>query len=135
MTADDNNNDVHPYRIYGKEYKVPESKMGKATMKGYPVLTSSGEGSKVTSGGATLHLQRPKGSKEEKKDPALWLGGAPKSKDVGKATVPPETPGIMWAMPMRKPLKIIGKYCFMEIILLSIQPHPANMPKGYCYVQ
>jgi hypothetical protein len=86
MTMDDSDN-AHPWRIYGKEHKVSESKMGKSDAeKGYPLPTSSGEGSKVTSGGATLHLDRPKTKKEEKKFP-ISLGTAP-NKPVDKATVP-----------------------------------------------
>lgn len=88
MTADDNENeDVHPWRIYGKEYKVPESKMGKSeTEKAYPMLTSSGEGSKVTRGGATIHLQKPKEKKKDKPR-AIDLGTAP---TIGKATAVPD---------------------------------------------
>jgi hypothetical protein len=43
MKTDDN--DVHPWRIYGKEYKVPESKMGKAAEedKEKPMSKSTGE--------------------------------------------------------------------------------------------
>jgi hypothetical protein len=82
--AEDN---YHPWRIYDHEFDVPRSKMGKAqgkdmdksdTDKGYPLMTSSGEGSKVTPGGATLHLYRPK-EKQEKKELGIHLGGAPKA--------------------------------------------------------
>jgi hypothetical protein len=64
--------DPSPWTIYSHAYDVPESKMGKATMKtdkGYPL----GEGPKETEGGAKLWVSGPLGgpaAKEQKKEEA-----------------------------------------------------------------
>jgi hypothetical protein len=77
--------------MYGKEYEVPESKMGKgsaeadmdkertSTEKGYPLPTSAGEGSRVTAGGATLHIERPRSEKKE--EPKIKLDTVPRAKE------------------------------------------------------
>lgn len=81
-----------PWRIYGQEYKVSESKMGKArfeadmdkeraaTEKGYPLPISSGEGSRVTAGGATLHIESPR-SEKKKEEPKIKLDTVPGAKE------------------------------------------------------
>jgi hypothetical protein len=87
-TKMDEDVNIRPWGLYGKEFEVPESKMGKSeTEKGYPLRTSSGEGSRVTASGATVHLDRPKPKEKDKKEPKLWLSPGPTTK---KSTVDPD---------------------------------------------